>query len=278
MSTTKKISSWHIIQECSQRFQIKNGNWWADAIDWIGQGIQAIGYHTGFDKKDIEIDVNSYRARIPDEVDSIQEVWYNGIRLPLAINVLGTNTQVDLTQYTRVATPLEITELGKLTDLLQIQTAIYNQFPTQENLDAINNTLWKINQITENLKVAADPESVNTLWYYLENGYVKTNFCDGTIILKNANVIATDDDGYPMVIDTYKYRTALTWYIMTQWLLQGNVHPVVKYGDAEARWNDFMLQAQNEPKVMSIDEMNRFGAMWTSTKRDYTLTTLQGDL
>lgn len=77
-----------------------------------------------------------------------------------------------------------------------------------------------------------------------------------------------DCDGFPMVIDTYKYKEALKWFLVKNFLAQGNKHPTFNYQDAEQRFERFRSQASNESLMPSIDRLERFTSMWTRIKFD----------
>lgn len=85
-------------------------------------------------------------------------------------------------------------------------------------------------------------------------------------------VFPTDEEGFPLIIDTFKYKKAIEWYVMSQMILGGYKHHdnTIDYKFANEMWEDFAYKAQNEIKMPSIDRMERFARMWTSIKLDRT--------
>lgn len=102
--------------------------------------------------------------------------------------------------------------------------------------------------------------------------YYTTNFDKIAVSFEQGEVtmfytaFPLDCDGFPMVVDTYKYKEALKWYLVKNFLAQGNKHPVFSYQDAEQRFERFKDKAANEAKMPSIDKLERFTNMWTRIK------------
>jgi len=102
--------------------------------------------------------------------------------------------------------------------------------------------------------------------YYTTNfNTIATSVEEGEVTLFYT-AFALDCDGFPMVIDSYKYKEALKWFVIKNFIAQGNKHPVFNYGDAEERFERFRGQASNEAKMPGIDRLERFTNMWTRIK------------
>ncbi len=109
--------------------------------------------------------------------------------------------------------------------------------------------------------------------YYQTNvNYIYTSFQEGQILLHYKRV-PLDSEGLPLIMDSVKYRTALTWYIISKLILNQTIKhpdPKIDFLFADTMWEKFMAQAQNEYKMPSIDSMERFTSMWTRLKFDST--------
>lgn len=251
-------------------FGLKNSNWKADAIDWIGDAIEAIGYHCGFDEKRIRLQVNNYRVRIPSEIESINYIRYNGRRLPLGVD----KSDYGFVNIHNQANPniIQDVEEQQLNKLINNLDALRQLDPaTPGVLDQISNTLFQINTILGTSYIAAEPFFWRGEFYNIESEvqYIKTSFEEGVIDVY-CRAFRVDENGLPLVVNTYKYKECISWFIMGRLILQGYPHPELKsYMEVHEYWEDRLLpQAQNEPKIFSIDEMERFKNRWTSVKRD----------
>lgn len=274
MEAIKTSSSYEILQRVASTFRIPNSNWHADAIEWIADGIKDIGYHTGFvPKDDIFITIENYTAKVPDEVQSLNGIYLNGCRLPLMMDRSNVNFRYikNYTNYS-LASDYNVNSLNDEYKRLRELQTMYEETPTDEILDAIMDSQRKISVLVENLTFIKHHAYLNCEWCGIEGGYFKTSFPSGTIRL-DANCYMVDDKGFPLVVDTQKYKFALEWGIIYKLMLQGWVHPVVSF---EFAYNEYysvrIPMAQNEPKMMSPEREEAFTYMWNSVKRDSSET------
>ena len=64
------ISSKSIIADIYRDFRPNGSGWTTDAIEWIGRGMEIIGYSVGYVRKPIEHKVSEYKCRLKVEVDA----------------------------------------------------------------------------------------------------------------------------------------------------------------------------------------------------------------
>ena len=251
---------------------MSNSNWKADAIDWIGDAIEAIGYHVGFDEAEIKLEVRNFRVAIPSNMESIEYIKYNGHRLPLGVDesdygFVRTHTGI---RRENILNYDERLSLGKLIDNLNSLRELDPATPGV--LDQINNTLFQIDVVLGTKYLAGGYQHWHHPFYNIESEtqYIKTSFDCGTIFVK-CRTFKVDVNGLPLIVNTYKYKEAISWFVMSRLLLRGFPHPTLKFQDA---WNmfdeptGFRQQASNEGKKLDIDEMERFTRRWTSIKKD----------
>ncbi len=120
--------------------------------------------------------------------------------------------------------------------------------------------------------VASDALVGDYQYYQTNVNYIYTSFESGQILLHYKRV-PLDSEELPLILDSVKYRTALTWYIMSKLILNQTIKhpdPKIDYQFADAMWEKYMAQSQNEYKMPSIDSMERFTSMWTRLKFDST--------
>lgn len=262
----KTSSCQSLLQSIGTRFRINNNNWHSDAIEWMGEAIRAVGYHTGFEKKDKDLKVKNYRVEVPGDLETLNYIYYNGIPLVIA------NDRQDLLlpsvkSNLQVTTYQDTLDLNKQVDRLEALKIIYAATPTPATLTLINDVTNKITALISNIRLGANSDLYHGDYYSIDGGYFKTSFASG-IITAFYNGYSLDASGYPLIVDTFKYRMTVEWYVMAQLCLQGYSHHEINYRLADAKYEDYRQQASNEAKVFGVDKMERFYERWSSIKRD----------
>jgi hypothetical protein len=107
--------------------------------------------------------------------------------------------------------------------------------------------------------------------YSLNPNYIHTSFKEGEITVYY-NGIATDDDGLPLIIDSYNIKEAISWYILMKMCLRGYKHSVVTFQMAEAEWTKFYPRAQNECKMPDIDGYDLFKRTYMGLTRNTNMS------
>ncbi len=266
-----------MIQRAQANFKINNLNWKADALDWIGDCIEEIGYHTGFEPKFVKLKVKNYRVKVPYFVISLEGVKYNGTRLALVKTRedAGDSNLLTYSEYNLASDDI-VVDLNKEYKRLEELQGMYALSNTQDILDAIIEAQNKISLLVKNVIFYGRSAHLRCAWYRVEAGHIHTSFPDGEVTL-DANCFMVDEQGYPVTVNTLKYRNAVIWSIMYHLLLQGNEHPTVSLEYAEHQKDSWIAQATNEPHIMSNDRMDNFSNRWDSIKRDADLITLIGN-
>jgi len=264
----KTTTSEYIINKTIKDFKITDTSWIGDAIDWIGDCIEAIGYHCGFENKVSElIKVKNHTAEIPCDLIALGGVYYNGSRMLLGSDLSGT---LMLHSYSESGLNDTITDedfilLQRLYVKKDLIDAI--EEPTEEDLITREDLCNQINTITECKRLSKSEINHCVLPYYNINAqYIQTSFSDGWIQILYRGFML-DSKGFPMLLDTFKYREAVKWGIMRNTILQGYIHPTVNFDMANAEWEKYSHQARNEQKMPSLDMLERFHNRWHSVKR-----------
>lgn len=250
-------------------FGLKNANTVADCIDWIGDAIEGIGYHCGFDEKTISLKVKNFRVAIPSHMESIEYIKHNGFRLPLGIDESDYGFVRSHSGHLRanILNYDERLSLGKEIDNLNALRELDSATPGV--LEQIENTLFQINVILGSKYLAGHYEGWRHHFYNIESTtqYIKTSFEEGIIDVK-CRMFKVDQDGLPLIINTFKYKDAISWFLISRLILSGYPHQEVKWETANELWEQKRAQAANEGKMLSIDQMERFMRRWTSIKKD----------
>lgn len=82
MAVHKLISSDVILAKVYRDFKPSNDEWVTNAIEWMGEGLEFIGYFAGYEAYTWCIKVKENRARVPCAAETIEGIEYMNCRLP----------------------------------------------------------------------------------------------------------------------------------------------------------------------------------------------------
>lgn len=269
----KTVSSKFILGKIYKDFKPANSNWTSDAIDWMGDAIQGIGYHIGMTVKitpECEpIQVSCNRACYPCDFESLIGVMYNGKRLPLGgdLSKYGILRNTPLNNPVRFPTDSDIVTLNQLTASLATLEQLYASNPLQTYLDQITAINKKISDLTSALAITSsiNIKHFNGDYYSVNPDFIITSFETGNIRLIY-NAFTTDENGFPRILDEFNYKKAVEWYIISMMILGGYKHQEIDFKSANEFWEIYRYKAANKGKIPSIDSLDRFTNMWTRAK------------
>jgi hypothetical protein len=226
----KFVSTKEVIGKIFRDLKPTDTSWTMDAVEWIGEALDFIGYHGAFEKKVDTVTVADFRAQFPCDLYALIQVEYEGQAL-----VFGTDTAAyDRGNRTTGATP---NNSGSV-----YTSAVYQTNPTEEAAQP-------------NFSLATTTNRVAGSDYYLVNaGYIVTSFEAGDIKL-HYTAYPTDEDGFPLVPDNIYVKQALEWYVIRQMMMGGYMHPIFNWQTADQKWGHYCIAAQNDLAFPSIDKM-----------------------
>jgi len=233
----KFVSSKEVIGKVFRDLKPTDSSWTTDALEWIGEALDFIGYHGAFEKKVDTVTVADHRAQFPCDLYSLIQVEYNGQAL-----VFGTDTAAyDRGNRSTSATPN--------TTGTTYTSAVFATNPTDDQ----SSPAFTL-QTTSSGNHGTD--------YYLVNaGYIVTSFEAGDIKL-HYTAYPLDGDGFPMVPDNIYVKQALEWYIIRQMMMGGYMHPIFDWGVADQKWGHYCVAAGNDLAFPSIDKMESMKNMF----------------
>tara|TARA_R110000868_G_scaffold92281_1_gene255972 strand:- start:519 stop:1406 length:888 start_codon:yes stop_codon:yes gene_type:complete len=269
----KKYSTKGILAKIFNDFQPSNSAWIASCYDWIGEAVQAIGFHANSETKIAEVCIVNHRGNFPCDIEGLIAVYHNNYRLPMGSDVSGygivnwhKDTPKDLDNQ-------DVVNLDKLIVLLTTQQNDYiilidsGVLPTdpqaiaQEEL--IKTTSAKITNIAANFTLATPTQYKGLDYYNVNKNQIITSVEEATFRIVYW-AFPTDEDGFPEILDTFKYKEAVEWYCMYKMMLKGYNHAQLKWTDAFQMFEKYRQQASNEAKMVGQDDMERFKNMWTN--------------
>lgn len=237
----KTISSRAVIQKVFRDLKPTDSSWADDAIEWIGEALDFIGYHAGFNKKTASLSVTAFRAALPCDLYTVRAVEYKGSPLLYGSDLTGFDT----------SRTTNMSPAGSLS------------IATQARFETTPGTIQ--NTVTGESHFVAAGSTISRHFggdYYMINpNYLVTSFEVGTVKL-HYDAFLVDDAGYPMVPDNIYYKQALEWYIIRQMMMGGYKNENFNWQVADQQWKSYCVSAQNDAAYPSIDKVESFKNMW----------------
>lgn len=249
---------------------LSGSGWQGEAIEYIGEAVQGIGFHAGYEKfSDMKVEVYNHKAHIPSCIETIHGVKSNGCPLVLAYD---TDNMCECNPLKSPASYNDITKYNEIIDNINC----LRERILQGEEDKCDTTL--LTAMKEELNRAyAMIGTFGTLgsgyssykggWFSIENKIITVPFAEGEIELSGLRY-KIDDRGYPLLVDSFKYKTAVYWYTLFKLLIGEYDHPKLNWKEAFQMWEEYREQAENEGFKLSPIQMDRFVHRWNSITRD----------
>ncbi len=226
-----------VIAKAQMSFQLQGSNWQGWAVEWIGDALKGIGNSAGILNKDKPLKVKNHKVAIPCDLINLTHIEYNGQRLKY-----GNNTRSN--EFT----------------LLSLEGGFPSEYPLDSNVGDS-----KVE--TENVKIQTVRYIEQEYYQLYGDDYITTSFEEGTIKIFY-EAYPTDDEGFPLVPDTFAHLEALQYFILFKLCSGGYKHAVWDVKSALSMWNDYKAKASNKAIYPSIDKMDAFNNMWVRQVRD----------
>ncbi|KKN88753.1 hypothetical protein LCGC14_0246440 [marine sediment metagenome] len=261
-------STEQILIKIKRQYGINIANRRADAIMFIGEAIEAIGYHTGFETVVEELTVSNYRVKKPYRFVGGEDnlsIFYGTYSLPLSRNQYNLRyPHLGDTEESADANAVKVAELQKEVDRYDALIITLATDPTdQDIIDAVAESQTTISSMTRALKIETQPIDDVVDSYNIQGDWIQTTFVSGTIEVHYKAFFVDETTEYPMIVDTFKYRQAVMWYVFSRLLLSGETHGEFNFKKADLEWDYYRDQARQEPKMPSIDMSEEFTNHWT---------------
>jgi hypothetical protein len=250
------ISSKALIGELSSDYGINTTIYANNFIEWIAQAIGAIGHSTGHSIAYELVEVVDYKIGIPEDLVYLNYVFYKG---RLIEHLKKKEKRGSVIQDSNFY------DLQK--DLMQRVSAIKESPKFVLNFDEAKEQLisdiLEVSKLTDNLNAQISINTFEDLWWEENETCIKTNIEDGYVTLMYKK-LKVSDEGYPVVIDTFKYKEAVKLFLLKRAMLRGYQHPVLNIRDVDTMLTEAIKKARNETKKLTNDQADNFRRNWTN--------------
>lgn len=217
-------SSQRIIAKTQRDLGIQRTDFAIDAVEWISEAMDAIG---SFAQTETRIDIvksSDHRFKMPAGLISINNLYYTKKEIPAGETPVREDFEFVLPYGDENRHPSLVEE-------------------DPDHPEGVDRTEFN--------------ES-----YLIADGYIRTSF-DSDWVMISYQAVQSDEDGFPLVPDSYEFRQALYWYIVYKLMESGMKHPAgISYLDARNEWKLYCTQARNDANMPSYSEAVKFKDMW----------------
>lgn len=249
----KLISSKIIIGNVNRMFGGSIANSKYDIVEFVGEAIELIGYHTGFINKIKKEKVLDYTIDLPCDFIHLNHIFYNG-------KVMTSN------QHDRICNNGNF-HSEEFDDLIQF---LHREETKDESCDfeqieiSKERELNKLQSLFYNLHLSGHKENH---YYYLEGfNCFKTNLENDKIVYINYKAFPVDNDGFPLILDEINYKKGIEYYCVMRLIEMGFQHPTFNYQTIVSMSNNYIAKATNQNLKMTEKQMIDFSNKWTNLK------------
>lgn len=250
-----------VVARLDNDFNLVSGDWVSRIPQWIYQCLSDLNIHLGFIPKAHIAEVSDYTATIPDDLEKLIGIEYNGARLDRrASSQYKKETSTDPTLAV-LKTNIGVTVTGTL-----------NNVTLDDTLEDIIISVDKV-RVYDSSTINELPLSTN-YYYLIPNGKIETSFEEGIIIyhyyvfpsLYNERL----NSMCPLIPDNEAVKDAIVWYLVQTILQRGYKHPVFTLGnpnwklDPFERYRKARLNGKNKGNKVDADQARIQDRMWQS--------------
>ena len=253
----KLISSQQVIAKAIRDFNITIDNKY-DAVEWIGDAIQEIGYHVRFINKIRKVKIENFKIQIPVDFFSLNYFFNKGKKVKYG-NKQNTNDTIHWKGNT--------VRMNNYEDRIESSAPVLVIKHICDEVDKCGNTVdVKPADITY-IEKHCSSQPCHLDYYYLNDncGGYTTNI-DEDYCYMYYRAFPLDDEGFPMVVDEILYVKALVHAILLRAIATGSKTqlPEFNYMLVHKLWEKAMVQASNHHAKFSEESFEAFARDWTN--------------
>lgn len=223
--TDNKVSIKNIIARVYQNLGLSEEIDIGLIMEWTADVLDKINVYQQLKDQPGTINICDHKGELPCDFIYLTSISYNGKAI---VKTIDTNSRSE-TNYPYYNTPTS-----------------YNE-PRAMNMTYLAGELYKFN----------DKDN-----FLIENGYIKTSFCDGCLDITYTSLY-TDDDGFPLIPDDISFKEAIFWYIAARYFYIKSISDDKFrwfYQDADQKYRYYVNQAGANammPDLFTLENIKR---------------------
>lgn len=250
-----------VISRLDNDFNVNTGDWVPRIPQWIYQCLSDLNIRLGLIPKAHIATVVNFQAHIPEDLEQMIGVEYNGSKLDRRTTTQYKNQSTNTYSNIILQTNIGVTVEGTLKNVT-----------LDDDLENIKINVDKI-RVYDASSITELPSS-NHYYYLLPNGRIETSFETGYVIFHYYTLPysynKTVNSKCPLIPDTEAIKDAITWYLFQSILQRGTKHPIFSIGnpnwklDPYERYRKSRLNAKNKARNLDPDQARILDRMWQS--------------
>lgn len=249
----KYISLKQIVEKLYRDYEINDSYDIDDLAEWAGEALRKINVNQQYKYQVAEIEIENYKAFLPCNFHSIEQVYYDGYPLRYNVGVY----------------PLVSSVISDST------TPLYNR-PVSQGIsgadiiiDDLTDLGYEVSEDLENLLKGTFTRlsltQTNIEYYYeIYDNQIYTSFEEGTVVLIYRG-IPTDLEGYPLIPDNVYYEEAIASYLQYRidyrdWRSSRISDKV--YTESKANWLKYVRAARAAGMTPNLDMLESIKRQW----------------
>jgi len=232
---------------------------WVDCMQWTEEALNLIGHPRQYirkvtgHKENPNLDIKNYRAQLPCDFHSLEQVAVNGMPAEYSGNTFHHLLDGDccgIEGFTNLAAHVREQNWGELVKVTNDDgTSSYEQ-----RSDSLSNTDSGI--MSFDMDIVMDSE-INPITFDLNNNNITLSVKEGKVCMAYL-AIPTDEEGLPLIPEDTSYQLAVKKYLTMKvdyiaWR-RGTLQQAV-FEHSQQEWMWYVGQAGNKAKMPNIDQL-----------------------
>lgn len=263
----------HIIFRLKTMFGVNIDHRRMDIIEMIGWAISEIGYTMGHMDDTIEMTVTDYKTNrlnsdiiIVKNVVKDDEILYNR-KVGFANEANLQKIQNDIISILKNKVCYNVEEVDKNCIEKDCHGKPVTPYDSIMGVGANYDILAKAEYDFLNTYVNLRLKKTSSFWWYLEGNVIKTNLDNGDVLV-HCKKMLTDEDGYPMIINSPDYINYILYSVLFNLISSGFRHPTISYEFAFRHKERYVAKARNEYIISSFNPV-KFEEQWNKVLNKY---------
>lgn len=248
----KYINSNIVIDKIDTEYNIQSSDYISKANIYIMSALRDIRVKQLLQPIEVELELNDYKAQLPDNIDKIYQVYINDHRATLDVKgklKVTSSSNVFVSGFDG-----HIYEIPQVTHIVPdppVVPVIPNAVMTEEEI---------LDMLLRNKRIGICDKAY---MYKINNGWIHTNVEIGTLkVLASAYPYTFDSDYqmlFPLIPNDENLINAITHYILRVILMRGYKHPILsleknnEFVNPAMSYERFKRRARNSCNSLSSD-------------------------
>ena len=236
---------------------------WIDCMQWAEEALNLIGHPRQYIRKvtghkdNPDLDIKDYRAHLPCDFYSLEQVAVNGMPAEYSGNTfhhLLDGACCGIEGYTTLSTEIKERNWGNLVKVTDTDGTVSYEQRDEGEMDNLN--LGYSGLMTFDMTESMYSENL-PITFDINNNHISLSEKEGQVCMAYL-AIPTDEEGLPLIPEDTSYQLAVKKYLTMKidyigWR-KGEIRSDI-FQHSEQEWQWYVGQAGNKAKMPNIDQI-----------------------